>query len=134
MYINIVTVTSGWILSKIAERTASYYPYDDVEFSVTHAPVAAADVNYYVCIQNCYFGYKSKCDVGYFCHAHQDSMAWLHNIYNAQRFFQLDGIISMNMRQTNKLLQVGYPETKLKSVIRIDPNGHYSTEELICPD
>jgi len=131
MYINIVTVTSGWILSKIAERTASYYQHDDIEFSVTHAPHPKADVNYYVCIQNCYFGYKTKCDIGYFCHVHQDNMAWLHNIYKAQKFYQLDGIISMNKRQTDNMLKVGYPPSKLTTIVPGETKDMFPLKKIV---
>jgi len=116
MYINIVTLTSKWILPKIAQRTADYYPHSGIDFTVGHAPVGRADVNYYVDIQNCYFGYKTKCDVGYFCHVHQNSREWLAELVRKQNIFQLDGIISMNRRYTEILESIGYPLEKLTTI------------------
>ena len=54
MHIHVVTVSSGWILQKIAERMKSYNENPDVVFTVGHTVDYDADVNYYCDLQNCY--------------------------------------------------------------------------------
>ena len=70
MKINIVTVESGWILQKIAERIGRSNPE---VFEVSHSPRVDVDANYYVDVQNCYFQKTSTLDIGYFTHLHENS-------------------------------------------------------------
>lgn len=120
MNINIVTVNSGWILQKIAERTAKFCSREGVQFSVTPNPIRGsnpnADANFYVDLQNCYFGSKTKLDVAYFTHAHEDSKDWLFNLFNERKAFLLDGIISMNKRYTDMIIDIGYPSNKITTL------------------
>lgn len=117
MHINIVTVSSGWILQKISERMAKNNKYEDVSMTVTHQPDLNADVNYYVDLQNCYFGSKTKCDIAYFTHADENSEQWLTNLLASRRAFTLNGIISMNQRYTDMLENVGFPSTKMTTIV-----------------
>ena len=75
MNINIVTVRSGWILQKIAERTAQVCnnKIPGHSMTVSHSPDINADANYYADLQNCYHGEKTNCDVAYFTHADLNS-------------------------------------------------------------
>ena len=111
MKINIVTVSSGWILQKISERTAQACneKIDGYTMTVSHIADPKADVNYYADLQNCYGGQKTKCDVAYFTHADLNSPDWLRNLLNNTKSFEnLDGIISMNGRYTNMLRNIGW--------------------------
>jgi glycosyltransferase involved in cell wall biosynthesis len=119
MKINIVTVTSGWILQKISERTANACNnlIDDHTMTVSHSPDLTADANYYADLQNCYHGEKTKCDVAYFTHADLNSPHWLLNLLNSTRSFQnLDGIVSMNKRYTEMLISLGWPREKIETI------------------
>jgi glycosyltransferase involved in cell wall biosynthesis len=119
MEINISTVSSGWILQKIAERTSNACnTFDDGNhMTVTHSHNVSADVNIYMDIQNCYFGHKTKLDIGFFTHADMNSESWLINLLNQKNAFQnLDGIISMNERYTEMLRKIGYDSEKLITI------------------
>lgn len=126
MHINIVTVTSGWILQKISERMAANAP-EDVTMTVSAGPDINADANYYADLQNCYHGSKTKCDVAYFTHADENSEEWLTRLLAGRRAFTLDGIVSMNKRYTNMLEEVGFPAIKLTT---ITPGQTYDTFPL----
>lgn len=96
MKINIVTVSSGWILQIIAKKI-----HDELaqlcDSSISTKPDPFADVNYYVDIQNCYLGKTNKIDIGYFTHLHENSLKniqphWLSLdfiIHHNQRYFDL---------------------------------------------
>lgn len=120
MKINIVTVNSGWILQKISERTANACNEKILEHNMTvsHYNVDPdADVNYYVDLQNCYRGQKTKCDIAYFTHADLNSPEWLRNLLRSTFSFQrLDGIISMNGRYTDMLKSLGWPDQKITTL------------------
>lgn len=119
MEINIVTVTSGWILQKIAERTAKGCNNLNTEnkMKVSHTSDILADVNFYMDIQNCYFGQKTKFDLGFFTHSDMDSKEWLTNLLLQRNAFNnLDGIISMNERYTEMLRQIGWDDKKLITI------------------
>lgn len=127
MHINIVTVSSGWILQKISERTASNCKVNGVRMTVSHEADPNADANYYADLQNCYFGQKTKFDVAYFTHADMNSKVWLENLLLQRNGFKLDGIVSMNKRYTDMLEEVGYPKDKLAT---ITPGQTYDTFKL----
>jgi len=129
MRINIVTVNSGWILQKISERTAQACndKIDSYTMTVSHKADPDADANYYVDLQNCYVGQKTKCDVAYFTHADLNSPIWLSNLLNNTKSFEnLDGIISMNGRYTDMLKQIGWS----KPLITITPGETKDTFPL----
>lgn len=116
MHINIVTVSSGWILQKISERTANGNKDPEVRMTISHTPDTSADANYYADLQNCYFGHRTKCDVAYFTHADENSQQWLINLLAARKGFTLNGIVSMNKRYTDMLVEVGFPAHKLATI------------------
>ena len=71
MFINIVTVHSGWILQKIAERVMATgnLLFEDARFFLSHAPIDQKDViNFYIDVYNCYHGKTKGIDVGYVTH------------------------------------------------------------------
>jgi hypothetical protein len=116
MKINIVTVQSGWILTKIAERLAAHIPGRH-EVVMSPAPIPGFDAYYYNDIQNCYFNYKIQmpqaAHVGYLTHAHENNAAWLHEMFDQQGGWDLDRVVSMNMRYTDMLDSIGYSYNKI---------------------
>ena len=71
MKINIVTLDSGWILQKIAQRIKE--TNEDV-FSLSFwKPRLDVDANYYIDVQNCYGGPTNTLNIGYFTHLDRDS-------------------------------------------------------------
>ena len=96
MHINVCTVDSGWILQKIGERIVNNYNGNEANFTITKGcppmPNALADVNYYVDIQSCFFGRKTKCDIGFFIkRARPAQTLFGDNSYHTDRFAQLSG-------------------------------------------
>jgi len=116
MRLNIVTVDSGWILQKIAERADAHMP-PGVECVITHEPYYATEdgefSHYWYCdFQNCYHHYKERAPraihVAYFTHAHENSPIWMKNALDQQGGWSLDGMVSMNQRYTDMLRDVGW--------------------------
>ena len=90
MNINVVTVDSGWILQKIAERICC--ARSDI-FSLSHEPRNDVDANFYIDVQNCYKGKTRTLDIGFFTHLHEDSTDFLNPYW-----LQLDYIVHMCSR------------------------------------
>tara|TARA_R110000824_G_scaffold2558_2_gene11717 strand:+ start:4673 stop:5578 length:906 start_codon:yes stop_codon:yes gene_type:complete len=117
MFINVVTVQSGWILQKIAHRLKDGNKDTDIKITVSHVPNLEADINYYADLQNCYLGGKTKCDVAYFTHAHENSKAWAQSLMlQRDAYSNLDGIVSMNERYTKMLRELGFPSDRLVTI------------------
>jgi len=111
MKLNIVTVSSGWILTKIAERLAANLP-EGWDHAISHNAFPGFDAYFYCDIQNCYRNgkvtYPDATHVGYITHAHEDSADWLRDMFNNQGVWGLDGIKSMNERYTKMCREIGY--------------------------
>jgi glycosyltransferase involved in cell wall biosynthesis len=109
--INLVTVSSGWILQKIAERMAANAP-NGVEYHISNQPRSGYQYYYYCDIQNCYHGYKQympgAVHVGYITHAHENDPEWLKKMFAQQGAWTLDGIKSMNLRYTEMCKDIGW--------------------------
>lgn len=133
MHIHIVTINSGWILQKIAERTVSNYPYDNIKFTVGYYAVDQnADANYYVDIENCYRGHKTNLDIAYFSHAEQGSRKRLVEFCKERRVFQnLDGVISMNKRYTDMLESVGYPGNRIVTIVPGETRSMFQLRKIV---
>lgn len=89
MHINVVTVRSGWILQKIAERIVGATPAGvtmEIGFPKWN------ERNFYVDVQNC-FGGKRGLDIGLFTHVHENDIKYL-----ADHWFKLDHVIHMSQR------------------------------------
>lgn len=99
MKINIITVTSGWILTQIAHRTAKAINSLYHEAEVVYHPVRGAN-NFYVDVQNCYRGKAGGVDVGLFTHVHENNMA---NVPDS--WLTLDHIIHMSSRSLEQFKQ-----------------------------
>jgi len=117
MKINIVTVSSGWILQKISERIRDGNKRKDVIITVSTVADPEADVNYYADLQNCYFGQKTKCDIAYFTHAHENSKDWALDLFKSRNAFSLNGIVSMNKRYTDMLLSIGVENKRITTIV-----------------
>jgi glycosyltransferase involved in cell wall biosynthesis len=131
MHINIVTVASGWILQKIAQRTAQNCVVPGINMSVSHSPMLNADVNYYVDLQNCYFNYKTKLDIAYFTHADLNSTQWVIDLFKERNAMHLNGIISMNYRYTKMLESIGYPKDKLITIVPGETKNMFPLRKII---
>lgn len=105
MKINIVTVKTGWILQKIAERIAEA---GGEEFEVSHEPRDDVDANYYVDIGNCFHKKSKAFDIGYFTHLHEDSIAWI-----PPQCKHLDFIVHKCTRYLNKFKEVGFNSERM---------------------
>lgn len=116
--INIVIPKSGWILSKIGERTEQNCRLPGVKMKTSFQADPKADVNYYCDIQNTYFGEKTKLDIGFITHAHMNSGKWLLKFFQQRKVLKnIDGIVSMNKRYTLMCGKVGFPKEKLTTII-----------------
>lgn len=137
MHINVVTLDSGWILPKIAQRTIDNYPNSDIKFTLELKPITGpfrpspADVNYYVDLQNCYDGYNTGCDIGYFTHVHQNDMGWLSALWRQQKIYQLKGIINMNYRYTPPLIAMGFPADKIITLVPGETKGMFPLRKIV---
>jgi len=108
MHINVITVNSGWILQKIAERIVAAAP-PGVTMSIGYS--RWGERNFYVDVQNC-FGGKRGVDIGLFTHVHENDTKYL-----ADHWFNLDHVIHMSER--NQAMWNGdkryFPETQSSS-------------------
>tara|TARA_R110000765_G_scaffold317524_3_gene409902 strand:+ start:256 stop:1113 length:858 start_codon:yes stop_codon:yes gene_type:complete len=102
--INIVTVKSGWILKKIAERICSS---NEEVFQLSYSPKDNVDANYYVDIQNCFTGKTKTLDVGYFTHLHENSTSHVD-----QHYLCADYIVHMCQRYYD-VFKDFYPEERM---------------------
>lgn len=126
--VNIIIPKSGWILTKIGERTAKNCKMKNIRIKSSDKSNLNADVNFYCDIQNTYFGEKTKLDIGYMTHADRDSEKWLFQMFRQKRVFEnLDGIVLMNERYKKMCQKVGFPKEKL---ITITPGQTYDTFSL----
>lgn len=91
MKINIVTVQSGWILQKIAERIVESAPRG-FKMTLSHLPVIGGN-NFYVDISNCYRGPTGGIDIGLFTHVHENNAKYIKDYW-----FLLDYIVHMSYR------------------------------------
>jgi glycosyltransferase involved in cell wall biosynthesis len=91
MHINIVTVNSGWILQKIANRIAASCP-TGFSMRVGHHAMYGGN-NFYVDVQNCYHGKTGGIDIGLFTHVHENDIKHINPLW-----FTLDGVIHMSQR------------------------------------
>lgn len=109
MKINIVTVKSGWILQKIAQRIAATSP----EFAVTHAPNTRVDANFYCDVQNCFHGPTNTIDVGLFTHIHANNPDTV-----VQNPHGLDHIFHMSSRYRHMFhSHFKYPHEKMSIMV-----------------
>lgn len=115
MRINVVTVTSGWILQKIAERIVASAP-SGTEFFLSHSPRKDVDVNFYVDMQNCYRGKSKVKDVGFFTHLDRDST---DHLLKNKHWLTCDYIIHMNKRYFD-MFSGYYPKEKMSVLKSIE--------------
>ena len=89
MRINVVSVQSGWILTKIAERIIANAP-EGVEMRTVRSP-RAGENNFYVDVTNCYFQHLGGKEVGLFTHVHANDPKEIRPVW-----YTLDHIIHMS--------------------------------------
>lgn len=112
MLVNVVTVSSGWILQKIAERVVNACP-KNAQMILSHSPRSDVDANFYVDIQNCYAGKTGSLDIGYFTHLDENDTK--HLIQN-KHWLTCDFIVHKAQRYFDTFKQF-YPEDRM-AVIR----------------
>lgn len=105
--INIVTVNSGWVLQKIAERIHRELRKICVS-SISHRPSPFVDANFYIDVQNCYFGPTSTFDIGWFTHVHEDNPENINH-----KWLTLDYIMHICTRYYEMFSKI-YPTSKMK--------------------
>jgi len=110
MKINIVTVSSGWILQKIAQRIHNELQ-KLCEATISHEPNLFADVNFYVDVQNCYHHKTNTLDIGYFTHLDKNSVKAINT-----NWFSLDHIFHHGQRYYD-VFKHWYPENKMSVVL-----------------
>jgi len=108
MNIHIVKTPGTWILAKLAERMITAGLENKLEMSYGLDVNQNADVNYYVDLQNTYFGQKTKCDIAYFTHSDMNSEDWFKNLLTERKAWDLDGMIFMNYRYEKMAKEIGY--------------------------
>jgi len=91
--INIVTVDSGWILQKIAERIAIALKKQDIDVHLSLSPKQNCDANFYIDVSNCFLRKSSTFDIGCFTHLDKNSIDSLNPIW-----LHLDFIIHQSKR------------------------------------
>lgn len=112
MRINVVTVSSGWILQKIAERVVAACP-PNAQMILSHNPKKDVDANFYIDIQNCYGEKSPVLDVGYFTHLDCDN---IEHLMQNKHWLTCDYIVHMAQRYFDAFKNF-YPENKM-SVIK----------------
>jgi len=139
MKINIVTVKSGWILQKIAERIAKAGNKQDlytrspdgtikskITWTLSHTPRMDCVANYYVDIQNCYHYSTSTLDIGYFTHLHENSTKHIR-----PHWLMIDFIVHMSSRYL-EAFKPFYPADKMDLIYPGEiPEGFYLKKPTI---
>ena len=121
MRVNVVTVRSGWILQKIAERIVKAGNEAGLgEFTLSHSPHIGVDVNFYCDVQNCYRGKTGGLDIGLFTHVHADDLSTVSPVT-----YTLDYIFHMATRYMSMFHANGlYPLGKMSTMLPWDiPQG-----------
>lgn len=121
MQVNVVTVRSGWILQKIAERIVAAGNKGGIgEFNLSHSPRIGVDVNFYCDVQNCYHGKTGSLDIGLFTHVHADDLSTVRPVA-----YTLDFIFHMASRYMDLFNERGvYPYAKMSRMIPYEaPEG-----------
>ena len=107
LFVNIVTVSSGWILQKIAERimVTGNLLFEDARFFLSHSPVNQKDViNFYIDVYNCYRGKTKGIDVGF--------LNAFHEGFDPRTAMSLDFIVFQNSVYQKEMAKLGYPEER----------------------
>ena len=125
MRINVVTVSSGWILQKIAERVVAACP-KYAEMTLSHAPKFDVDANFYIDMQNCYGGKSKTLDIGYFTHLDQNSEK--HLLQN-KHWLTCDFIIHMAERYFN-VFKKFYSEDKMAVIKPGEVTDNFQLKKL----
>ena len=123
--VNVVTVSSGWILQKIAERIVSAAS-DTATFSLSHSPRDDVDVNFYIDIQNCYTGKSKTKDVGFFTHLDRNSK---DHLLKNKHWLTCDYIVHMNKKYF-EIFSEFYPKEKMSVLKPIEIFPEFNLKKL----
>jgi len=109
MHINVVTVKSGWILQKIAERiVAAGHP--GVTFTLAHEADSHATANFYIDVYNCFHRPSGTLDVGFYTHLHDNNVRVLESSIPGLHF-----IVHMCQRYLD-LFAAFYPRERMQVI------------------
>jgi len=134
MKVNVVTVSSGWILQKMAERLVIYANNNGYDFILSHKAKNNVDANFYVDIGNCYREKSNTIDVGWFSHIHADDLSTVDRVclsidfmfHQAQRYIDMmSSIYPIERMKTAQLCEVDSSINMKRPVIGIFQRGVY---------
>jgi glycosyltransferase involved in cell wall biosynthesis len=120
MKVNIMTVRSGWILHKNAERMIEANKKLDtgIDMTLSYEPRDDIDINYYVSLDNLFWRKTKAKDVGYFTHLDNNSPECFRPI-----FLEMDFIVHQCKKYYDMFIELGYPKEKMeviKPAIKLD--------------
>lgn len=125
LHINVVTVSSGWILQKIAERISDALYEAGAEVKLALEPLQDCDANFYIDIQNCFRRKTGTLDIGYFTHLHEDD---IKNI--KPHWLNLDFIIHKCQRYYRAFSQI-YPVERMAVLYPGEMHGRFITKRKV---
>lgn len=120
MVVNIVTVQSGWILQKIAERIVNEGKNQGYDFRLSHQSSDDVDCNVYIDIQNCFVQKSKTLDIGFFTHMDLDSIDTVN-----KNCLNLDYIIHMCSRYYEKFKSI-FDENKMSVLFPAEVNTNFT--------
>mgnify|MGYP002883517488 FL=1 len=120
MKINIVTVRSGWILAKIAERLCST---NQEVFQLNYSPKDDVDANFYIDMQNCFTRKSSTLDIGFFTHLHENSATYI-----TQQYLLADYIVHMCTRYYD-VFKDFYPEDRMSVLYPVEIGSNFNLKK-----
>lgn len=127
MLINVVTVRSGWILQKIAERIAEagneHFSHVS-EWKVSHHPKMHNAVNFYCDVQNCYMMPTNCLDIGLFTHIHENNPANVN-----KTTFSLDYIFHMSSKYMREFSKIGYPSKYMDLMVPFETPANWEVRK-----
>ena len=120
MKINIVTVRSGWILAKIAERLCST---NQEVFQLNYSPRNDVDANFYIDMKNCFTRKSSTLDIGFFTHLHENSARYI-----TQQYLLADYIVHMCTRYYD-VFKDFYPEDRMSVLYPVEIGSNFNLKK-----
>lgn len=128
--VNIVTVRSGWILQKIAERIAAAgnkHFAASSSWDVSHHPRLYGSrhkvINFYCDVQNCFQGPTNCLDIGLFTHVHENNMSNVNPIT-----YKLDFIFHMAGRYMRDFYEV-FPSSRMDLMVPFETPDNWSVRK-----
>ena len=125
MLINVVTVSSGWILQKMAERVVLHSKDCGHQFILSHNPRTDVDVNFYMDVGNCYKGKTTVLDIGWFTHIHADDLSIVN-----RNCLSMDFMFHQSQRYVDMLSSI-YPVERMKTAQICEADNKFKLKKPI---